>query len=274
MRTADDNTVIAAQQIGDAAHAGTADTATNSTNADNLGGVPAASYALDTDINATNVGTVLAGAAAKATPVDADTLPLNDSAASNALKKLSWANIKATLKTYFDAIYQAILVSGTNIKTVNGNSLLGAGDLSVSAGSWTPVIKTADEVRASTTTPTDDATLKFNVTAGKRYMIRLRLVYTAGANGVQTQMLAPAGTIWRGFDIQTNPAAAAMTHRYGTLTTAFNITQNIAQGTRDAWFTIDVSTTGVFSIQWAQNTNGATNTTMLKGSYIEYMEIA
>jgi hypothetical protein len=38
----------------------------------------------------------------KATPVDADLVPLVDSAASNVLKKLTWANIKATLKTYFD----------------------------------------------------------------------------------------------------------------------------------------------------------------------------
>lgn len=47
------------------------------------------------------------GATAKATPVDADTVGLIDSAASNALKKLSWANIKATLKTYFDTLYAA-----------------------------------------------------------------------------------------------------------------------------------------------------------------------
>ncbi|MGR3452954.1 hypothetical protein [Pseudooceanicola sp.] len=43
--------------------------------------------------------------AGKATPVDADQLGIIDSAASNAPKKLTWANLKATLKTYFDSLY-------------------------------------------------------------------------------------------------------------------------------------------------------------------------
>lgn len=41
----------------------------------------------------------------KTTPVDADLIPLSDSVASFGLKKLSWANLKATLKTYFDTLY-------------------------------------------------------------------------------------------------------------------------------------------------------------------------
>lgn len=44
-------------------------------------------------------------AAGKTTPVDADELGIVDSAASWALKKLTWANLKATLKTYFDGLY-------------------------------------------------------------------------------------------------------------------------------------------------------------------------
>lgn len=58
--------------------------------------------------DAGNVGAAIHGASGKTTPVDADTVPLIDSAASNALKKVTWANIKATLKAYFDPLYVAI----------------------------------------------------------------------------------------------------------------------------------------------------------------------
>ena len=47
-------------------------------------------------------------AASKTTPIDADELPLIDSAASWGLKKLTWANLKATAKAYFDTLYAAI----------------------------------------------------------------------------------------------------------------------------------------------------------------------
>lgn len=61
----------------------------------------------------TTIGTLINGATAKATPVDADFVGLMDSAAANILKKLSWANIKATLKTYFDTLYQSLVNSAT-----------------------------------------------------------------------------------------------------------------------------------------------------------------
>lgn len=55
--------------------------------------------------DATNVGDSISSAAAKTTPVDADLFPILDSAESLILKKLSWLNIKTTLKTYFDGFY-------------------------------------------------------------------------------------------------------------------------------------------------------------------------
>ena len=52
--------------------------------------------------------TAISGADEKTDPVDADMVGLMDSAASNILTKFSWANIKAKLKTYFDALYPSV----------------------------------------------------------------------------------------------------------------------------------------------------------------------
>lgn len=57
------------------------------------------------DETTTTAGALINGATGKTTPVDADYIGLMDSAASNILKKVSWANVKATLKTYFDTLY-------------------------------------------------------------------------------------------------------------------------------------------------------------------------
>lgn len=54
---------------------------------------------------ATTIGSMINGATAKATPVDADNFGYSDSAASNVLKKFTFANMKAALKTYFDTVY-------------------------------------------------------------------------------------------------------------------------------------------------------------------------
>lgn len=62
----------------------------------------------DGTANITNIAEATHAATSKATPVDADELPLVDSAASNVLKKLTWANAKATLKTYFDTLYAPV----------------------------------------------------------------------------------------------------------------------------------------------------------------------
>lgn len=53
----------------------------------------------------TGLGALITAGTGKGTPIDADTLPLCDSAAANATKKLSWSDMKATLKTYFDTQY-------------------------------------------------------------------------------------------------------------------------------------------------------------------------
>lgn len=78
-----------------------------------LGTDPAGTYATVKErLDDGNMATVHASTS-KATPVDADELPLSDSAASNALKKLTWSNLKATLY----AALGALIAAGTSKAT-------------------------------------------------------------------------------------------------------------------------------------------------------------
>ncbi|MEQ1956022.1 SGNH/GDSL hydrolase family protein [Mesorhizobium sp. CN2-181] len=64
--------------------------------------------------DAGNVGAVVHAAASKAAPADADTFAGIDSAASNVLKKFTWANIKAAMKAHLDPVYQPVATVLTN----------------------------------------------------------------------------------------------------------------------------------------------------------------
>jgi len=75
-----------------------------------------------------NVSGEIAAIAEKTTPLDADVTIIEDSAASNAKKRLSWANIKSGIKTYLEGL-SSISLSGA--LGVTGATTLGS-TLSVS----------------------------------------------------------------------------------------------------------------------------------------------
>lgn len=75
--------------------------------------------------SATNVGSSINGASAKATLVDGDKFAIIDSEAANALKTSLWSVIKSTLKTYFDTLYPSMsnyIVRETPTGTKNGSN--------------------------------------------------------------------------------------------------------------------------------------------------------
>ena len=91
-----------------------------------------------------NVGAAMWGATAKATPIDADTIVLSDTGASNVIKKATFANIKAFLKTYFDTLYQAsgayAAASHAHGSITNGGAIGSTTDLPVVTGAAGAVI--------------------------------------------------------------------------------------------------------------------------------------
>jgi hypothetical protein len=85
---------------------------------------------------AAHVAIAIDAAATKTTPIDADSVPLVDSADSNILKRVTWANIKTALQSVFSALY--VLKAGdTMTGTLNlpSNGLaVGTDQLVVSGG--------------------------------------------------------------------------------------------------------------------------------------------
>jgi hypothetical protein len=86
------------------------------------------------DETTATIGTKTHAASAKI-PIDADEFGFSDSAAAWLLVKVTWANIKATLKTYFDTIYAAI--NGSASQDFAAKNLTAAGNLTISASAAT-----------------------------------------------------------------------------------------------------------------------------------------
>lgn len=71
-----------------------------------------------------NIGVAVSNLASKTTPVDADSVLLSDSAASNVGKKLTWANLKAAIKSYYDNVSATLTGKSINLAS---NTLTGTG---------------------------------------------------------------------------------------------------------------------------------------------------
>jgi hypothetical protein len=96
----------------------------------------------DATVDAANVGAVLNAATAKTTLVNADTLPLSDSAASGILKKITWANIKTALSSVFAALSHTHVSANIADASFGGNDAADAEKL-VKFGAFGEIVASA-----------------------------------------------------------------------------------------------------------------------------------
>lgn len=97
------------------------------------------SSAQQTAINASTQSNI-SGAAEKTTPADADKLGILDSAAAGALKWLSWSNLKATLKTYFDTLYSLAAHTHSGVYEPADGTILKDADIGDSVQAYDAVL--------------------------------------------------------------------------------------------------------------------------------------
>lgn len=98
-------------------------------------------------LNNQDVAVQTNAATSKPTPVDADAIPITDSATTFTLKKLTWANLKATLKAYFDPLYSGPVwvIKTTGYTAIAGDSL----ECNTTAGAFSitlPITPTANQI--------------------------------------------------------------------------------------------------------------------------------
>jgi len=163
---------------------------------------------------------------------------------------------------------QDVLVSGTNIKTVNGNSLLGSGNVSISGAPT--FINLANNFSSTSTTPAVVTGWSFAVTSGTTYRIEVIADYqtaattTGGIFGISLTNSA-AGTVRgsaRGTVVNTAAATELVipiraTSGAGSTLTTTGVTAANSPHAVSMIITFTCTVSGTFNIVWGTEVNAS-----------------
>lgn len=148
------------------------------------------------------------------------------------------------------------------------------GSLPVGDGVWTLITKASDETIQTDTTLTNDAALVFSMTSGVRYHIRATILRTSDSSAdFKFAFVAPAHS--RYFVRLQEGETEALSGAVGTMAesdpgTLAPATTTNALGMIKAELFIEPTSSGTFAFQWAQNISQALDTTVYRGSTLEY----
>lgn len=125
---------------------------------------------------------------AKTPPVDADFVLIMDSAAANILKKLTWANLKATLKTYFDTLYGAgAIIQALGVKNADFT-------VDIASGAYATVTTGSAAIAMTLTSPASSTnSYRLTVAILQGSTPRVVTLKTADANVISSGGLMSSG---------------------------------------------------------------------------------
>jgi hypothetical protein len=147
-----------------------------------------------------DIAATIHAATEKTTPIDADEVGIWDSI-SNALRRLTWANIKATLKAYFDTLYAAIGIDYSGVSANDGDTDVTGAELeTLSDGSNANALHVHSEYKLVSSISANDLVLAlkdldgndFSATSQLKTKLSDELATISGALSITV----PDGTNW------------------------------------------------------------------------------
>jgi hypothetical protein len=138
--------------------------------------------------------------------------------------------------------------------------------------------KTADEtVNNSSTYQDDDHIAGISLTSGSMYLIELELAMSVSSEGIKTQLITSQSVAYALWGLISNDGGGSFlyqTHSAGTNTTIpLRAGLPVTNGFQSFKGTIETTLSCTIKLQWAQSSDTAVDTKILKGSYLKLTKI-
>lgn len=238
-------------------------------------------------VTTATIGSLIAGSSSKTTPVDADSIAISDSASSNILSRVTFANLKTWLQSWIDAITAiagAKTFSGqvqlTGQSATDANSAMTRGLADARYAKYGAALSANFDSDQNTTTYKAVPGLTFSIVAGT-YEIDCFLAHNGGASyataGAKDRITFSGTSTQYGILYRTQDNATTATTFPNSLISRDPLAENSSLTrslTSSRKGVIIATTSGTIQVEIAQAAAVAgANTTLTQGSYLTLTRI-